>query len=77
MEYRIHVTAVKASALTATTVLHSIPCDRNATLKKVIIASRTGITHNGTNYSQIAIKNGSTTLAVRLFRGSRVCGSTV
>ena len=51
MEYRIHVPAKHATNLTTTTVLHSIPCDRNATLKKVMISSRAGITHNATNNS--------------------------
>ena len=76
MEYRIHVPAVKTSSLGTTTVLHAIPCDRNATLKKVMIASRGGITHDGTNYSQIAIKNGSTTLAVRLFNAVSLAALT-
>ena len=76
MEYRIHVPAEKSTNLNATSVLHSIPCDRNATLKKVIISSRAGITHDGTNYSQIAVKNGSTTLAVRLFNAVSLAALT-
>ncbi|QDP45838.1 MAG: hypothetical protein Unbinned5179contig1004_30 [Prokaryotic dsDNA virus sp.] len=67
MEYRLHIPAVHLSSLTTTTVLASIPCDRLARLSKVMISSRTGITHNGTNYSQIAVKNGSEILASRLF----------
>ncbi len=76
MEYRIHVPAKHATNLTTTTVLHSIPCDRNARLKKVMISSRGGITHDGTNYSQIAVKNGSTTLAVRLFNAESLAALT-
>lgn len=76
MEYRIHVNAVHKTNLTATTVLASVPCDRNAKLEKVIISSRTGITANGTNYSQIAVKNGSNTLAVRLFNSSDLAALT-
>ena len=76
MEYRLHVPAKHATNLTTTTVLHSIPCDRNARLKKVMISSRAGITHDGTNYSQIAIKNGSTTLAVRLFNAVSLAALT-
>ena len=67
MEYRIHVPAVLSSSLGATTVLASVPCDRNAKLEKVMISSRTGISADTTNYSQIAVKNGSTALATRLF----------
>ena len=76
MEYRLHVPAKHATNLTTTTVLHSIPCDRNARLKKVMISSRDGITHDGTNYSQIAVKNGSTTLAVRLFNAVSLAALT-
>ncbi len=76
MEYRIHVSAEKATNLNATSVLHAVPCDRKATLKKVIIASRAGITHDGTNYSQIAVKNGSTTLAVRIFNAVSLAALT-
>lgn len=76
MEYRLHIPAVKSTTLDATTVLASIPCDRLARLKKVIISSRGGITHNGTNYSQIAVKNGSTTLAVRLFNAQSLAALT-
>lgn len=74
--YRIHVPAVKSSTLTATTILASVPCDRDAVLEKVIISSRGGITHHGVNYSQIAIKNGSTTLAVRLFNAASLAALT-
>ena len=76
MEYRLHIPAKHAAALTTTTVLHSVPCDRLATLKKVMISSRAGITHDGTNYSQIAIKNGSKTLAVRLFNAVSLAALT-
>jgi len=76
MEYRIHIPAVKSATLGVTTILASVPCDRNAKLEKVIISSRGGITHHGVNYSQIAVKNGSTTLAVRLFNASSLAALT-
>ncbi len=76
MQYRLHIPAVHTSSLTTTTVLASIPCDRLARLSKVMISSRTGITHDGTNYSQIAIKNGSDTLAVRLFNAVSLAALT-
>tara|TARA_R110001606_G_scaffold71097_1_gene162591 strand:- start:416 stop:673 length:258 start_codon:yes stop_codon:yes gene_type:complete len=41
-----------------------------------MISSRDGITHHGTNYSQIAIKNGSTILAVRLFNAVSLAALT-
>ncbi len=76
MQYRLHVPAEKTTSLNATSVLHSIPCDRNAKLVKVFISSRAGITHDGTNYSQIAIKNGTTTLAVRVFNAVSLAALT-
>ena len=74
--YRVHVPAVKDSSLTATTVLGLVPCDRDAVLEKVLIASRTGITHHGVNYSQIAIKNGTTLLASRVFNAASLAAKT-
>ncbi len=77
--YRLHIPALHTAStgsLTATTVLASVPCDRNATLESVIISSRGGITHNAVNYSQLAIKNGSTTLAVRLFNAESLAALT-
>ena len=74
--YRLHIPAVHTSSLTATTILASVPCDRNATLESVIISSRGGITKDPTNYSQIAVKNGSTTLAVRLFNADDLAALT-
>jgi hypothetical protein len=41
-----------------------------------MISSRTGITHNGTNYSQISVKDGSETLAVRLFNAVSLAALT-
>lgn len=76
MEYRLHIPAVNTTTLTATTVLASVPCDRLARLSKVIISSRTGIAHHSTHYSQIAIKNGSNTLAVRLFNATSLAALT-
>ena len=77
--YRLHIPALHTAStgsLTATTVLASIPCDRNATLEKVIISSRGGVTYHGVNYSQLAVKNGSTTLAVRLFNAESLAALT-
>lgn len=65
--YRISKEAVKSSSLTATTILGSVPCDRNAVLESVQISSRAGITADAVNFSTIKIKNGSDVLFQRAF----------
>ena len=65
--YRLHVPAVKSAALTAQTTLATIPCDRNAVIEECVIASRTGITADNTNYSTVTALNGSKELFKRDF----------
>jgi hypothetical protein len=66
-KYRIHLAAVKTASLNADSVMGCIACDRDAVLEEVVIASRTGITKDNTNYSKIKIRNGSNVLFSREF----------
>ena len=65
--YRICKSAVKSASLGSSVDLELVPCDRDATLESVIIASRAGITKNNTNFGTLAVKNGATLLASRAF----------
>lgn len=74
--YRISKEAVKSSNLNASSILCSIPCDRDAELEKVVISSRAGITANNTHYSTLQVKNGSTVLASRAFNSGDLAALT-
>jgi hypothetical protein len=72
MEYRIHIPCVKSADLGATSTLASVACDRLATLEKVLISARGTQAFHAVNYSQIAVKNGSKTMAVRIFNSQGI-----
>ena len=76
MNYRLKCEAVKASSLNSSSEYLDIPCDRDASLDSVVISSRTGITHNNTNYSKFQIKNGSTVVYERSFQAVSLAAKT-